>query len=396
METVPAFFSYREGNNESLDEMLRPRIWSLDKQRWQTAAGSEPFHYESLLNLLPADPETHDIHCTPEQAGLDHAVQYEALSYTWGDPSNRSQMYCNGKTLSITSNLDIALRSLRLHAGSRTLWVDAVCINQADVDERNEQVALMRDVYTKASQVIAWIGEEHPSDSSAMEFGGPKPLPEHSSEKEKLLKVMGLQAKLAGSFVSAKILIQRPWFSRAWIIQEAALAGRLQVQCGKKVIDWESLHANLRLMDGMLDGSGAQITLNNSFYRRMEFVDFTRRMIEGRGTTNSSVLTKETPLNRSFTWQQFHSAVVNGRLYGATDERDHIYALLGLIDNSEGENIPVNYSLSYPTVFRNFVRHMIRQTDSLSVFGQVDSWPSTKLESWIPDYSRPCHVDPFK
>lgn len=113
-------------------------------------------------------------------------------------------MYCNGKTLPINSNLEFALRSLRLHAGPRTLWVHAVCINQADVDERNRQVALTRDVYIKASRVIAWIGEEHLSDSSAMEFGDAKPVPEHSSEKEKLLNVMGLQAKLAGSIVSAK------------------------------------------------------------------------------------------------------------------------------------------------------------------------------------------------
>lgn len=364
---------------------------------------SEPFRYESLsksrhirlMKLLPADTQTHDIHCTLEQACLDEAVQYEALSYTWGDPSNRWRMYCSGRTLSITSNLDIALRHLRLHADSRTLWVDAVCINQADVDERNQQVALMRDVYTKACQVIAWLGEEHPSDSGAMEFGDPEPLPEHCSEKEKLLKMVHLQTKFTSSFISAKILIQRPWFSRAWIVQEAALARRLQVQCGKKVIDWESLHANLRLMNGMVDGYGDQVTFNNSSYQRLEFVDFTSRMVKGRGMANPSAQIKETPSNRSFTWQQFHSAVVNGRLYGATDERDHIYALLGLIDKSDGETLPVDYSLSYATVFRKFVRHTIQQTGSLSALGQLDSWSSTKLESWVPDYSRPSHVDPL-
>lgn len=321
--------------------------------------------------------------------------QHEALSYTWGDPSNPSLLYCNGATLSITSNLDTALRHLRLQTGPRTLWVDAICINQADVEERNQQVALMRDVYTMASQVIAWLGEEHPSDSGAMEFGDPNPPSRNSSEKEKALKVIGLQAKLWSSFVAAKSLIQRPWFSRAWIIQEAALARRLQVQCGNKAIDWESLHANLRLMNGMLDESGAQVTFNNNHYQRMEFVDFTRRRIELDRSGARLPRAAEERSKGSLAWLQLHSAVVNARSDGASDRRYHVYALLGLIDESDGELLPVDYSRPYTIVFGDFIRRIIRRTGSLSALGQIDSSRSTDLESWVPDYGRPCHVDPF-
>ncbi|KAL8993763.1 MAG: hypothetical protein Q9169_006109, partial [Polycauliona sp. 2 TL-2023] len=368
-----------------------------DKDR----GASEPFRYKSLstarnirvMQLLPADSETHDLRCSLEQICLDDPPQYEALSYTWGDPANPSLLYCDGATLSITSNLDTALRHLRLKAGSRTLWVDAICINQADVNERNQQVALMRDVYTKASQVVAWLGEERPSDSGAMYFGDPKPLPEQSSERRRMLKIICLQTKFASSILSATILIQRPWFSRAWIIQEAALAKRLQVQCGKKVIDWETLYANSRLMDGMVDGSGDQITFNNEFFQRIEFVNFTRREIEVARKGNPLTQIAEQRSTGSLTWRQFHSAVVSGRMYGASDKRDHIYALLALIDEPGGEPISVDYSLPHATVFRNFVRRIIQETGNLSALGQIDSLSSTSLESWVPDYSRPSSVE---
>ncbi|KAL8952257.1 MAG: hypothetical protein Q9222_001821 [Ikaeria aurantiellina] len=366
----------------------------------------ESFHYEALskprhirlLKLLPADSKSDDITCTLEQAGLDDNTQYEALSYTWGNPVERSKLYCNGKTLSVTKNLGTALRYLRPQSEPRSLWVDAICINQADIEERNQQVALMRDVYSSAFQVIAWLGEEHSSDSAAMWFGDPKPLPANSSTNEKTRKILGLQSRLPSSLISARYLIQRPWFSRAWIIQEAALAKNLQVQCGEKLIDWESLYANLKLLDGMVDAKGAQVTFNNDHYARLEFIESTRQRMKAeniRSAAKSPRDMKDQPQDRSPFLTQFHAAVVSGRSYGATDPRDHIYALTGLVDVQDLGPLSVDYSLTYDTIIRNFVRYIIQQTSSLTALGQVDSQSTTRKQSWIPDYSRPCMVDPL-
>ncbi|KAL8926894.1 MAG: hypothetical protein Q9208_002703 [Pyrenodesmia sp. 3 TL-2023] len=365
--------------------------------------GAHAFHYEALSNprrirllkLLPASSRSEDITCTIDKACLDDDVQYEALSYTWGDATQRSELHSNGEVLSITCNLDTALRHLRHSLAPRILWVDAVCINQSDTEERNQQVALMRDVFTKASQVIAWLGEEHPSDSAAMEFGDLKPLPVNSPEKDKILKLAALQAQLPSSLMAARLLVQRPWFGRAWIIQEAALARRLQVQCGQKVIDWESLHGNLRLLDSMNDASGARVSFNNPFYQRLGFIEATRSSIKtdrSRHLNHRPLTTGENMLTRRSAWKQIHSAVINARSYGATDQRDHIYALLGLI-NADGAPFPVDYSLPYTKVFRNFARFVIQETDSLSGLGQVDSSATASLESWVPDYSRVSMVD---
>ena len=99
------------------------------------------------------------------------------------------------------------------------LWVDAVRINQADIEERNQQVALMRNVYTNAFQVVPWLREEYRYDSQAMDFRDLKPIASHGLDQDQIIRVMCLQAKLATALIYANVLLQRPWFSRAWIIQ---------------------------------------------------------------------------------------------------------------------------------------------------------------------------------
>ncbi|KAL8707022.1 MAG: hypothetical protein Q9225_007878, partial [Loekoesia sp. 1 TL-2023] len=366
----------------------------------------EPFHYEGLSNpqnirllqLLPAGSQADEVRCSIDQAYLNGEIQYEALSYTWGDATQRSELYCNGKTLSITPNLGVALRHLRPRTGSRTLWIDAVCINQANNEEKSQQIALMGEIYARAHQVIAWIGEENPADSAAMEYGDPDPLPDHSSAVERVVKLLSLQGKLSGSLMCATKLIQRPWFSRAWIIQEAALAARLQVQCGEKTIDWESLYANLRLMTQTNDANGASTTFNNNFYRRLEFIESTRNNVRAARSGKETSRTQEReerPTDRALSWKKFHSAVNNGRLYGASDQRDHIYPLLGLISKDRAQILPLDYSLSYACIYRAFVQQIIQQTGSLTILGQIDSLTTTGLESWVPNYSRASMVEPL-
>lgn len=346
-----------------------------------------------LLKLLPAGSRSDDIHCTIDQACLDDdKVQYEALSYTWGDGTQRSDLYCNGKHLSVTSNLGQALRYLRSREKTRTLWIDAICINQADNEEKSHQIALMRDVYTKAHRVIAWIGEENPADAAAMEIGDPNPLPENSPIGERVIKLSGLQAKLKSSLISARTLIQRPWFGRAWIIQEAALAKRLQIQCGEKILDWESLYSNLRLMSQTADANGTPLTFGNISYRRLEFIETTRNNVKLAGSGSNEGVNLSDP---KLPWKDFHSAVNNGRLYGASNPRDHIYALLGLVDENAAKSLLVDYSQPHTAIYRTFVRHIVQQTRDLTVLGQIDSSTTPDLASWVPDYARASMVEPL-
>ena len=133
------------------------------------------FCYNSLdsprsIRLLHLQPST-NIDNTPEvhlgNAQLDEFGQgnqsYEALSYFWGVRTGNSPIVCNGAQLHVTPNCHSALRHLRLQKRPRVLWVDAVCINQGETNkaiaERNVQVSLMGEIYSRASRTVCWLGE---------------------------------------------------------------------------------------------------------------------------------------------------------------------------------------------------------------------------------------------
>ncbi|KAH8883684.1 HET-domain-containing protein, partial [Thozetella sp. PMI_491] len=112
-----------------------------------------------VLKLEPSDQHDSIITCSLEVVPFKSATpQYEALSYVWGDQTERNEIILDSQPTSITRNLWTTLKYIRQPDTSRTLWIDAVCINQADIHERNEQVKQMGDIYSRASRVLIWLG----------------------------------------------------------------------------------------------------------------------------------------------------------------------------------------------------------------------------------------------
>lgn len=89
----------------------------------------------------------------------DHQQDYKALSYVWGDAKDTQPILLNGRRFDVTQNLKRALVRLRAGGIVAPIWIDAISINQADTEERNQQVRLMRDIYEKTSEVIVYLGE---------------------------------------------------------------------------------------------------------------------------------------------------------------------------------------------------------------------------------------------
>jgi hypothetical protein len=125
-----------------------------------------------LLVLLPGQDDD-EIQCEIQHASLDGPPRYEALSYTWGDPKGEESLVpCRGDPnasypikvddghLLVKYNLNCALKQLRHDTNPRTLWIDAICINQHDGEEKNHQVRAMARIYSGASRVLAWLGED--------------------------------------------------------------------------------------------------------------------------------------------------------------------------------------------------------------------------------------------
>src|SRR5882757_4635082 len=118
------------------------------------------------IRLLRIEPGTGSaqVKCSLVHARLRESPTYDAVSYMWGldngPGSTKTTLLAidGGRTMEVQENLGNALRYLRLRDKARVLWVDAICINQADPTERGHQVAQMGVIYSQATTVRVWLG----------------------------------------------------------------------------------------------------------------------------------------------------------------------------------------------------------------------------------------------
>ncbi|KAI3528964.1 heterokaryon incompatibility protein [Colletotrichum filicis] len=168
-----------------------------------------------LIQLFPGE-WLDGLECRLYVANRDH--EYQALSYAWGSSKRSNQIAVNGKIHKITFNLDKALRAVRRQIGSITLWIDSICINQDDAAEKSQQVGMMHDVFSSATEVIAYIGDG--LDQSRKDYTrrfeklGKNPLTDFSSLSEASLTRLGAPGSLKGPLMHGDILgieVQELW-----------------------------------------------------------------------------------------------------------------------------------------------------------------------------------------
>ncbi|KAL7893891.1 heterokaryon incompatibility domain-containing protein, partial [Trichoderma sp. TUCIM 5745] len=195
--------------------------------------------------------ESGDLSCDLFQAVLhqdDEIIPYEALSYTWGPIAGRHSIVVNDQKMSITANLYLALKSLRYPHSDRILWIDAVCINQSNVKERNHQVAQMSDIYKQASRVIFFLGNATFTTDAFMHFMqlfqqecSKYAYRSWTRDDERWKKIRAVAQEKTQAFDDVpcqglRSLLSRPWFRRVWILQEVASAKSAIVCCGNLAV----------------------------------------------------------------------------------------------------------------------------------------------------------------
>lgn len=174
----------------------------------------------------------------------DAVVEYEALSWCWGqEVKDRAiRIYEGGQyyRLPVTRDLTLALKYLRHPHAERILWIDALCINQANHEERNHQVQMMARIYSGAKQACIWLGEDTDDSTTAIGF---------INEIMKLENFDAISEKKenASKWQSLLLLMQRPWFSRRWVVQEIALARSATIYCGNDQIPWTNFAVAVEL-----------------------------------------------------------------------------------------------------------------------------------------------------
>ncbi|KAK4198557.1 heterokaryon incompatibility protein-domain-containing protein [Triangularia verruculosa] len=307
------------------------------------------------IRLLDIEPWTTDrterIRLRVFPTELDKAGDYICLSYTWGMVAPLFPVVLNGIDFCVRENLYSALLRLRLPDKAVRIWIDAVCINQ-DIEERGFQVSLMRDVYRGATHVIAWIGEENgPGDKEAVDFVEKMfqvLLPLNSSPPEeqqfhldtvlKWVRSITMHGIEGTPWLSLLGLISRPRFSRVWIVQEVVMAKHVLVQCGPHQVPWAHLFSCASFFSAKFHLIMSLV--KSDIVRSGQFGFFSKQGPFVRLCAASKHIGKVGSLflaNQGI-FTSLYDVLCYFRTFKATDERDRVYALLGLAESIQ--NIP--------------------------------------------------------
>jgi len=173
--------------------------------------------------------------CEIFHSSLDDNPQYEALSYSWGDAELRDAIIVNDHPASVTVNLARALEDIRFDGRTRILWVDALCIDQKNIKERNHQVKHMGSIYQKAERVVVWVGRPTKKDRKSQES-----ILNSWDDMIKIgLQYSTYQPARRAKWLSMASFCELPYWRRLWIVQEIGLASELWVYHGRSCQNWK-------------------------------------------------------------------------------------------------------------------------------------------------------------
>ncbi|KAI1378045.1 heterokaryon incompatibility protein-domain-containing protein [Hypoxylon crocopeplum] len=344
-------------------------------------------HPEPLIRLLSVQPgsETDAIHLEllPEPVDLRHGT-YEALSYVWGSEDDLVAVTFGSQGVAkffITQNLAEALLHLGYPDRPRILWIDSICINQMDNAEKSTQVAMMGQIYSNATCVLAWLGREADHSKRALELLGwigrqvivdwsTMALTSAPDSTDKSLA--DVQEPLPCSHDESTCIISlltRPWFTRLWVRQEVHLARKATVQVGLDSLFWD----DFKKAGACLYSKYRQQTLGSEW-------NVTRNVFH---TCDS----------RKYTLDN-----LTGRLRSSNcqDPRDRIYAIMSMLHESERNvQIKPDYSAPIADAYQRVVLQQVEHHESLIALRECGGSQSSRvpnLPSWVPDWSGSTHT----
>jgi hypothetical protein len=290
-----------------------------------------------LVSLEPCDLSQVDaqVACTLITVKLSENPKYEALSYMWGSLSNSATIAVDGQDLSVGENLWLALKQLRLGASRRTIWIDAICINQADTTERNHQVSQMSNIYSCAEQVLVWLGPDTVFSDQAMRF--------LADVADGTIPSIGCDKPVFGDcWKAVEQFCESEYWKRLWIIQEVVLARKVLVMWGAAVIPFTDFHTVCERTKLLKDFR----SWNYRFILQLPDT-LPAKLSQRRGETRMSNGTGATLLDLMAIF--LHAA--------CKDEKDKVFGLLSLSDSCCRDSMPIEYSRSAFDLYNKAFSH---------------------------------------
>jgi hypothetical protein len=335
---------------KALESSQKRRMSHLDVHSKATRSSFElypPLKTRQSIRLLKVDARgseydlSFDLFTTTIETARDC---FHALSYTWGHPGDEELITINGHDFSVRRNLFGFLRRLRELQWSGMVWVDAICINQSDVLERNQQVQIMAKIYTAAREVFVWLGPG--SETIDLLFDTCQDGRGFDSDGRIDGEYFG-----GDDLQGIRDLTRKPYWNRIWTVQELVLAKKVTLMCGNKAIEMTKI--------GRLVGRDVQahamfwvFTIEYDLvYNKKQSHPWTRK--DWRKWRSIS----------SFFWNYITSKREEERYlknlidtFGhmeCQDKHDRIYGLLGLDTSSRysRRKIKVNYDGPLPELF---------------------------------------------
>jgi len=326
-----------------------------------------------LINLHSSIPPSSVVSCTLETHSLHCAPPFIALSYVWGNTQNAT-IELNWQHVRVSSNLEAALRTLSQlesqggESGPRTnmFWVDALCIDQKDNQEKSTQVQRMADIYAAANHVIAWLGEDTWSTQAAFQA-----LSRGLSQGLDTPNMPPIAGPIADVYKGLLDIQSREYWRRVWILQEFVVARDVSIMCGPGLMSV----AELERLDQLcrLSSESTSPYLDRPVARVLK----TRRRFHGLQPDRLS-LTLEQLLMQNSTAE-------------SSDPRDRIYAFLGLAADATDLGIWPLYHRPWAEVFQDVTSTILGRCSLriLSCCSLSDKTVSAgfRLPSWVPNWS---------
>lgn len=244
--------------------------------------------------------------------------KYKALSYTWGSELVTKKIMINGKDFEVRCNLWDALVQLRSRTEERSLWIDAVCINQADILERNQQVRFMPHIYSRAQMVLIWLGAADMSLIDHVKWS----ILFHDSYPD--TSIEGYEELIFN-------ICNREYWNRVWIIQEIGKARRIKIHYGSRSTDWNTFINVIKNREAVADCMPLKLA--------------------------------KQLLNKYNGGRKLHNLLETYQTALCKDPRDKIYGFTGLATDCQGR-LPIDYGKTLFEVWRDVVIFKITDRDA--------------------------------